>query len=75
MVIASLSHPMRQGARRLRLTHGVTLLLLLARPAYAGNEDEILLGNDAALMGGAITATTADGSAARRQLLLHGDDN
>ena len=63
MVIASPSRLRYPRRRRPPLTHGATLLLLLARPAYAGNEDEILLGNDAALMGGAITATTADGSA------------
>lgn len=38
-------------------------LLLLARSASAGNEDELLVGNEAALSGGAVTATVRDGSA------------
>jgi hypothetical protein len=37
--------------------------LTLATVARAGNEDELLLGNDAALSAGAVTATVGDGSA------------
>ena len=39
------------------------LLMLPALPARAGNDDEILLGNDAALMSGAVVASVDDGSA------------
>ncbi|MGM0578431.1 MAG: OmpP1/FadL family transporter [Myxococcota bacterium] len=39
------------------------LLLFGADSARAGNDDEVLLGNDAALTGGAVTATVSDGSA------------
>jgi hypothetical protein len=38
-------------------------LLLVPALAHAGNDDGILLGNDAALAAGAVVATTADGSA------------
>jgi len=50
-----------RGARlALRGSLGV---LLLAAPALGGNEDELFVGNDAALSGGAVTATVRDGSA------------
>lgn len=43
---------------------GAALALCLSGGrALAGNEDELLLGNDAALSAGAVTATVADGSA------------
>jgi hypothetical protein len=38
-------------------------LLCVARSASAGNEDELLVGNEAAMSGGAVTATVRDGSA------------
>lgn len=38
-------------------------VLVPAATAHAGNDDSILLGNDAALTGGAVVATTNDGSA------------
>src|SRR5262245_54697546 len=37
-------------------------LLCVARSASAGNEDELLVGNEAAMSGGAVTATVRDGS-------------
>lgn len=37
-------------------------LLLAPLSAKAGNDDEILLGNDAAMMGGAVVASVSDGS-------------
>lgn len=40
----------------------VCLLALLSERARAGNDDSILLGNDAALTGGAVTAWVNDGS-------------
>lgn len=39
------------------------LVLLPSATAYAGNEDEFLVGNDAALRGGAVLATVRDGGA------------
>jgi hypothetical protein len=41
----------------------IALLTMAASVAEAGNDDELLLGNDAALTGGAVTATVLDGSA------------
>ena len=38
-------------------------LLCIARSASAGNEDELLVGNEAAMSAGAVTATVRDGSA------------
>ena len=38
-------------------------LLCRASTAWAGNDDGILLGNDAALVGGAVVSTVSDGSA------------
>jgi hypothetical protein len=38
-------------------------LLLHAAQARAGNDEQILLGNDAAMSGGAVTATASDGGA------------
>jgi hypothetical protein len=62
----------RLGSARRGLTAGrltgvagrvALALCLVAGRAAAGNEDELLLGNDAALSAGAVTATVADGSA------------
>jgi hypothetical protein len=56
--------------RSLRLTRGLPWLVVLAvcwliRPvAYAGNDDGVLVGGQAALTGGAVTATVSDGTAA-----------
>ena len=36
--------------------------LMVSTTAHAGNDDEVLLGDDAAMMGGAVTATDASGS-------------
>ncbi|MET0344409.1 MAG: hypothetical protein ABW252_25575 [Polyangiales bacterium] len=41
----------------------VSVALGIPCVAHAGNDDEILLGNDAALMGGAVVASVNDGSA------------
>jgi len=40
----------------------IVMGLLISVPCAAGNDDEILVGNDAALMGGAVTAVVNDGS-------------
>jgi long-subunit fatty acid transport protein len=62
--------PARPGlcAGDARPPHTLSLVItcavaLTASHARAGNDDEVLLGNDAALTSGAVTATTADGSA------------
>lgn len=49
----------------MRVASAVVALALLAAPAlaHAGNDDGILLGDDAALAGGAVVATVRDGSA------------
>lgn len=45
-------------------TFGVVVTLLFAgSPARAGNDDGVLIGNEAALSGGAVTATVSDGNA------------
>jgi hypothetical protein len=51
---------MQTGMKAWLATLAVTLHAVVAR---AGNDDGILLGNDAALSAGAVTATVADGSA------------
>jgi hypothetical protein len=50
--------------RRLVLVAGASLPLLLARPApaRAGNEEGVLIGNEAALSGGAVVAVVDDGT-------------
>lgn len=40
----------------------ISILFVETSVAYAGNEDGILLGNDAAMMAGAVTAHVSDGS-------------
>jgi hypothetical protein len=46
------------------ITHGASLLpLFAASTAQAGNDDELFVGNQAALMGGAVSATVSDSSA------------
>jgi hypothetical protein len=53
------------GAVRSRIYRGLACLLLLyaAAPVRAGNDDELFVGNQAALMGGAVSATVSDSSA------------
>ena len=41
----------------------VSIVALLSRPVVAGNLDTFYLGNDAAMLGGAVTATATSGSA------------
>lgn len=49
---------------RVALIGWVTLCAICEAPkAYAGNDDEVLLGNNAALTSGAVTAMVRDGSA------------
>ena len=49
---------------RFALGFGVVLSLLAPRAAYAGNDDAVLLGNQATLTGGAVTAIVSDGASA-----------
>jgi hypothetical protein len=42
----------------------ITMAALLTRVAYAGNDDAVLLGNQAMLTGGAVTAIVSDGASA-----------
>lgn len=53
----------RARSRALRACLSVALGLLSPALARAGNDDGVLLGNEAVLTGGAVTAVVADGSA------------
>ena len=48
----------------LRFGLGVVLAVFVTRVAHAGNDDAVLLGNQAILTGGAVTAIVADGASA-----------
>ena len=54
---------MRRRFSSLLLIPSCACLVLHAARAHAGNDDGVLVGNDAALMAGAVTATVVDGSA------------
>lgn len=48
----------------LRIGIGVVFSILVARAAHAGNDDAVLLGKQAVLTGGAVTAIVSDGASA-----------
>src|SRR6476620_12797955 len=48
----------------LRFGLGVVLAVFVTRVAHAGNDDAVLLGNQAILTGGAVTAIVSDGASA-----------
>jgi len=50
--------------RHLGVGSGVVLAMLVTRVAHAGNDDAVLLGNQAILTGGAVTAIVSDGASA-----------
>lgn len=56
---AALQPPFRQAALSV-----AAVSLLVTRAAHAGNDDAVLLGNQATLTGGAVTAIVSDGASA-----------